>query len=432
MNLNIEKVFDFIPKQNFLLLNEVAGLSMDMLLSGECPGRNFLGWINLPTNGNSELTEDIRKAADELGNKSKFIVVTGIGGSYLGTRAIIEALSDSFCHFKKIRKRDYPIILYAGQNIGEDYLADLLEVLDSKDYSVIVISKSGTTTEPAIAFRILKNHLYFKYGKEAAERIIAVTDKSKGALRKMADAEGYKTFIIPDDIGGRFSVLTPVGLLPIAAAGFNINELLKGANDMKDVLFTNRSLDNNIALQYAAVRNILYHGGKQIEILVNYNPSLFYFAEWWKQLFGESEGKNGKGIFPASANFTTDLHSLGQLIQDGRRNIFETVLWVENSIKNLTVPYDETDSDGLNYLKDRKLNDINKMAMLGTNMAHTEGMVPLISIEINRINEYNLGKLIYFFEFSCAVSGLMLGVNPFNQPGVETYKKNMFKLLGKP
>lgn len=431
MKLNIERVFDFIKEKDFYLLDEVAELSREMIISGECPGNDFLGWVNLPSEMQPELINDIKQAADELKKISKYVVVVGIGGSYLGARAVIEALSHNFDCLKKPKDRENPFILYAGQNIGEDYMVDLLDVLDEKDYSIIVISKSGTTTEPAIAFRILKNHIYYKYGKDANKRITAITDEKKGALRKLADTEGYKTFIIPDDIGGRFSVLTPVGLLPVAAAGFDAGELIRGAEDMRKSIFENKSLEKNITLKYAAIRNFLYHGGKTIEILVNYNPSLNYFSEWWKQLFGESEGKDGKGIFPASANFTTDLHSLGQLIQDGKRNIFETVLWADNTKRNINIPFDESNLDGLNYLIGRRLNDINRMAMLGTNMAHTDGKVPLISIEIDRIDEYNLGSLIYFFEFSCAVSGLMLGVNPFNQPGVEAYKKNMFKLLGK-
>ena len=431
MKLNIEKVFDFIKKEDFYLLDDVAGLCRDMLISGECPGNDFLGWINLPSELPQNLIASIKETADELKKISKVIVITGIGGSYLGAKAVIEALSHNFNGMRKSKDRENPLILYAGQNICEDYIIDLLEILDTRDYSIIVISKSGTTTEPAIAFRILKNHIYFKYGKEASKRIIAVTDEKKGILRKSADKEGYKSFIIPDNVGGRFSVLTPVGLLPITAAGYNIEELLRGASDMRKLILENKTLETNIALQYAAVRNYLYHGGKSLEILVNYNPALHYLSEWWKQLFGESEGKDGKGIFPASVDFTTDLHSLGQLIQDGKRNIFETVLWTVNSKRKIRIPFDEEDPDGLNYLKDRELNDINKMAMLGTNMAHIEGGVPLISIEIDKIDEYNLGTLIYFFEFSCAVSGLMLGVNPFNQPGVEAYKKNMFKLLGK-
>jgi glucose-6-phosphate isomerase len=431
MNLNIDKIFEFIKEEDFFLLDDVAVLSKEMLVSGECPGNDFLGWINLPSEIQSELINEIKQAAEELKKISKYIVVVGIGGSYLGARAITEALSHNFNCLKKIKDRENPIILFAGQNISEDYMVDLLDVLDERDYSIIVISKSGTTTEPAIAFRILKNHIYYKYGKEASKRIIAITDEKKGALRKSADTEGYKTFVIPDNVGGRFSVLTPVGLLPVASAGFDIGELIRGAAAMRNQILENKSLETNIALKYAAVRNFLYHGGKNIEILVNYNPSLNYFSEWWKQLFGESEGKNGKGIFPASANFTTDLHSLGQLIQDGKRNIFETVLWVENPKKNISIPFDESNLDGLNYLMGRRINDINKMAMLGTNMAHTDGKVPLISIEVDKLDEYNLGSLIYFFEFACAVSGLMLGVNPFDQPGVEAYKKNMFKLLGK-
>ena len=322
--------------------------------------------------------------------------------------------------------------MYAGENIGEDYLYNLLEILDKKDYSLIVISKSGTTTEPAIAFRILKNHLEKKYGKkQTRKRIVAITDNSKGALKKLADTEKYKSFVIPDDVGGRYSVLTPVGLLPIASSGFNINELLSGAKEMSEFLNTETSLEKNPANLYAAVRNILHRKGKAIEILVSYTPSMNIFIEWWKQLYGESEGKEGKGIFPAGVNFTTDLHSMGQWIQEGTRNIFETVVWIENAKRNLTVPEDKQNLDELNYLAGKNLNEINEKAMLGTAMAHVDGGVPNILISISELNEYYLGMLIYFFEKACGVSGYMLGVNPFNQPGVEMYKKNMFKLLGK-
>jgi glucose-6-phosphate isomerase len=322
--------------------------------------------------------------------------------------------------------------VFAGQNIGEDYLSNLLDVLDKKDYSLIVISKSGTTTEPAIAFRILKNHIERKYGKkDSGKRIIAITDKSKGALKKLANSEKYKTFVIPDDVGGRYSVLTPVGLLPIASAGFDINELLRGAKEMSEFLISENAMDKNPSNLYASIRNLLYRKGKATEILVSYLPSMNFFVEWWKQLYGESEGKEGKGIFPAGVNFTTDLHSMGQWIQEGTRNIFETVIWVENAKRMLTIPTEKKNLDELNYLSGKNLNIVNQKAMLGTLKAHVDGGVPNILISIPKLNEYYLGMLIYFFEYACAISGYMLGVNPFNQPGVEKYKGNMFALLGK-
>ena len=337
-------------------------------------------------------------------------------------------------HFSNFKKSDTPHILYAGHNISEDYLNDLLELLDSKEYAITVISKSGTTTEPAIAFRILKNHLEEKYGKaDAQKRIIAITDKEKGALKELATQEGYQTYIVPDDVGGRYSVLSPVGLLPIAAAGFDIEQLLNGAQDMKNLIFDeNTNVENNPALVYAAVRNALYNKGFLTEIMVNYEPRLFYITEWWKQLYGESEGKEQKGIFPAGVSFTTDLHSMGQYIQDGLRNLFETVISVKNSKNQLTIPEDATKLDKLNYIKGKRISEVNLQAEIGTSLAHIDGGVPNIRIEIEEINEYNLGQLIYFFEIACAVSGYILGVNPFDQPGVEDYKRNMFALLGKP
>jgi glucose-6-phosphate isomerase len=359
------------------------------------------------------------------------MVVVGIGGSYLGARAVIEALQHSFKHLLK-KGESCPLVVYAGQNIGEDYLADLMEVLEDKKFSVIVISKSGTTTEPAIAFRLLKNLAEKKYGKEiAAKRIVAITDKAKGALKKLADKEGYKTFVIPDDVGGRFSVLSAVGLLPIACAGLNTKELIKGAEEMETALKGKEKFEENPAMLYAAVRNLLYRKGKTTEILTSFSPSLNYFIEWWKQLYGESEGKEGKGIFPAGTIFSTDLHSMGQFIQDGTRNIFETNLWVEKPKKTLLIPNDEMNLDEMNYIAGKNINFVNEKAMLGTMQAHKDGGVPSITIEVPELSEKTLGGLIYFFEFACAVSGYMLGVNPFDQPGVEMYKKNMFKLLGK-
>ena len=428
---NVNNVLKFISPEEILAWESEVRKADDLLLNKNGKGSDFLGWVNLPSEISKKEIKDINKTAEYLRDKSQIIVIVGIGGSYLGSRSVIDALSGNF-QFLSGKKKKNPLIVYAGQNIGEDYLSNLLTVLDKKDYSIIVISKSGTTTEPAIAFRVLRNHLENKYGKkEAKRRIAAVTDESKGALKKLSETEGYKTFVIPDDVGGRFSVLTPVGLLPIACAGFDIKNLLRGARDMQEFIDIEKSITGNPALLYAATRNALCKKGKSIEILANYTPSLSYFTEWWKQLYGESEGKNGKGIFPAGVNFTTDLHSMGQLIQDGARNIFETVLWVENSSKKLKVPKDPANLDELNYIAGKRLNDVNHKAMIGTLMAHVEGGVPNISVSVSKLNEYYLGQLIYFFERACGISGYALGVNPFDQPGVEAYKKNMFALLGK-
>ena len=392
-------------------------------------GNDFLGWLDLPENTSEELIERIERLATISRSKSEVFVVIGIGGSYLGSRAVIDALSH---HFAQLKKDDNPVVLYAGQNISEDYLNDLLEILDKKDYCITVISKSGTTTEPAIAFRILKNHLENKYGKEEARnRITAITDSKKGALKQLSDEEGYETFIVPDDVGGRYSVLTPVGLLPIAVAGFSIRDLMTGAKKMKNHLAENTSIADNPVSAYAAVRNALYESGKTTEIMVNYEPRLFYFTEWWKQLYGESEGKEQKGIFPAGVGFTTDLHSMGQYIQDGLRNIFETVLSVNKPGSTLVVPHDNKNLDGLNYISGKSLHEVNHQAEIGTTLAHLDGGVPNLSIEVPEITADILGQLIYFYEMACAVSGYILGVNPFDQPGVEAYKKNMFALLGK-
>ncbi len=394
-------------------------------------GNEFLGWIDLPGEFDEELIDRIEKVAANIRKNSKIFVVIGIGGSYLGARAVIEALSNSFSHLEK--DSGNPVSVYAGHNISEDYMVELLKVLDDNDYSLTIISKSGTTTEPAVAFRILKNHLENKYGSaEAKSRIIAITDKQRGALKQLVDEEGYESFVVPDDVGGRYSVLTPVGLLPIAVAGFNIRELLDGANKMKDHIESSPKIGENQAITYAAVRNALYNAGKIIEITVTYEPKLFYFTEWWKQLFGESEGKENKGIFPAGVGFTTDLHSMGQYIQDGLRNIFETVISVEKPTSELKVPSDDKDLDGLNYIVDKPLHEVNHMAEAGTTLAHVEGGVPNLRITIPLISENTVGQLIYFYEMSCALSGYILGVNPFDQPGVEVYKKNMFALLGKP
>jgi len=394
-------------------------------------GNDFLGWIDLPENISAELIRKTEKLAENLRQKSEVFVVIGIGGSYLGARAIIESLDHHFSHLKESGKN--PMVLYAGQNISEDYMSDLLEILDDKDYSITVVSKSGTTTEPAIAFRILKSHLEKKYGlSEARKRIVAITDKEKGALKQLADEEGYETFVVPDDVGGRYSVLTPVGLLPIAVAGYDIRTLLNGAKNMKTLIEADYSIDKNPVSAYAAVRNELYKSGKTTEIMVNYEPRLYYFTEWWKQLYGESEGKDNKGIFPAGVGFTTDLHSMGQYIQDGLRNIFETVVSVENPNSQIKVPSDDKNLDKLNYIAGMPIHEVNQQAEIGTALAHIDGGVPNLRITIPRVNEEVLGEMVYFFEMACALSGYILGVNPFDQPGVEAYKKNMFALLGKP
>ncbi|WP_420829652.1 glucose-6-phosphate isomerase [Crassaminicella indica] len=390
-------------------------------------GNDFLGWVDYPLNYDKEEFEKVKEAAAKIRKDSDVLIVVGIGGSYLGARAAIEALSHSFYNMM-----DGVKILFAGNNISGTYLKHLLEVIDGKDISINVISKSGTTTEPAIAFRVLKSYMEKKYGKEEArKRIYATTDKEKGALRTLAEKEGYETFIIPDDVGGRFSVLTPVGLLPIAAAGLDIDEIMRGAKDARE-LYMEKDLENNMCYQYAAVRNILYRSGKTIEVMVNYEPSLHYIAEWWKQLYGESEGKDGKGIFPTAVDFSTDLHSMGQYLQDGRRDLFETVLNIEAPKLDITIEEDEDNLDGLNYLSGKTMDFVNKKAFEGTLLAHVDGAVPNIIINVPKMNEYYFGNLIYFFEKACAISGYLLGVNPFDQPGVESYKRNMFALLGKP
>ena len=390
-------------------------------------GNDFLGWVNLPSEIDENLLADIENTAAELCKKSEIFVIIGIGGSYLGARAVIEALQN---HFAPLTN-DRPFIVYAGHNMSEDYLHDLLAILDKKDYSLAVISKSGTTTEPAIAFRILKQHIIKKYGEqEAASRIIAITDKARGALKQLANVKGYKTYIVPDDVGGRFSVLTPVGLLPIAMAGIDIRALVKGAVEMEKECKANPTVDNPVT-QYAVARQVLYGMGKTNEIMVNYEPRLVYFSEWWKQLYGESHGKQHKGIFPASVTFSTDLHSMGQYIQDGLRNLFETVISVENSNHELRIPMENDDLDQLNYIAGKRISEVNHKAELGTVLAHEDGGVPNLRIVIPEVSEKVLGELIYFFEMACAVSGYMLDVNPFDQPGVEAYKKNMFALLGK-
>lgn len=402
-------------------------ISHELIMNANGEGNDFLGWRDLPLQTENLL--EISKVARNLREKNEILVVIGIGGSYLGARAVIEALSGGFDSL--LVKKNSPIILYAGENLSEDYMADLLEVLKTRDFSLCVISKSGTTTEPAIAFRILKKALEEKYGKEnTKERIIAITDKSKGALRGLATENGYKTFEIKDDVGGRFSVLTPVGLLPIAVAGYDIETIMQGAKEMREVLINDKSMTNP-AWKYAAFRNLLYNKGKKIDVFLSYQPALQYLSRWWQQLFGESEGKNGKGLFPVCLLNTTDLHSMGQYIQEGERIMFETVLKVENSNKKVEIPFDKEDKDGLNYLLSHSLNQINQIALKATQQAHIEGGVPQIIIEIEKIEEKTLGALLYFFEFACALSAYALKVNPFNQPGVEAYKNNMFKLLGK-
>ena len=393
-------------------------------------GNDFLGWVNYPSSLSSELIDDINATAAQLRNECEAVVCIGIGGSYLGAKAVIEALSDSFAAYRP--STGAPKVLFAGQNIGEDYLFELMRHLDGKRFGIIVISKSGTTTEPAIAFRLLREMLERQQGKEkAAKRIIAITDEHRGALRQLATEEGYKTFVIDDNVGGRFSVLTPVGLLPIAVAGFDIRALIDGAIQMEQIT-RSADYDSNPALLYAATRNALYRAGKKIEILVNYNPKLHYFGEWWKQLYGESEDKDGKGIFPAAVDNSTDLHSMGQWIQEGERTIFETVLSVEAPEHETIIPTDNDNLDGLNYIAGKRVDQVNKMAELGTRIAHVDGGVPNLRITLPALREVYLGQLIYFFEKACGISGYMLGVNPFNQPGVEAYKKNMFALLEKP
>lgn len=430
--------FDYSAAKNFIraeeidMMKESTLLAKKMLVEKRGAGSEFLGWIDLPVDYDKGEFERIKKAAKKIQEDSDILIVIGIGGSYLGARAAIESLRHSFYNSvdKDIRKT--PEIYYAGNNISSVYIKDLIDVIGDKDFSINIISKSGTTTEPAIAFRIFKKLLVDKYGREeAAKRIYATTDKDKGALKDLANEEGYESFVVPDDIGGRYSVLTAVGLLPIAVSGADIDQLMKGAASMREQCLNNPYEDND-ALLYAAIRNILLKKGKAIEILVNYEPSLHYISEWWKQLYGESEGKDGKGIYPASVDFTTDLHSMGQFIQDGQRIVFETVLSVDKSPEEILIEAEEGDLDGLNYLAGKSVEFVNKSAMKGTLLAHTDGNVPNLLVNIPELNEFYLGQVFYFFEFACGVSGYILGVNPFDQPGVESYKRNMFALLGKP
>ena len=412
-------------------LKEQVAAAQEALENGTCPGNDFLGWLHLPSSTTAEFLNEIKACAEVLRSNCDTVVVAGIGGSYLGARAVIEALGNSFAWLTN--NGENPNILFAGNNIGEDYLYELTQYLKGRNFGVINISKSGTTTETALAFRLLKKQCEEQRGKEMARKVIvAVTDAKKGAARTTADKEGYTSFIIPDNVGGRFSVLTPVGLLPIAVAGFDIDKLVQGAADMEAATAPGVPFEENPSAVYAAVRNILYAQGKKIEILVNFQPKLHFMNEWWKQLYGESEGKDLKGIFPAAVDFSTDLHSMGQWIQEGERTIFETVISVETPEHTLLFPHDEENLDGLNFLAGKRVDEVNKMAELGTQLAHVDGGVPNMRVVVDRLDEYNLGQLIYFFEKACGISGLLLQVNPFNQPGVEAYKKNMFALLGKP
>lgn len=431
IRLESEKAAQFLPAGAVEALRPEVESAQKALEAGTCAGNDFLGWLHLPSNISAEHLADLKATAQTLRENCDTIVVAGIGGSYLGARAVIEALGNSFEWLTN--NGSNPVILFAGNNIGEDYLSELCEYLKTRKFGVINISKSGTTTETALAFRLLKKQCEEQRGKEMARKVIvAITDAKKGAARLTANKEGYKSFIIPDNVGGRFSVLTPVGLLPIACAGFDIDQLVKGAADMEKATGTDVPFEENIAAQYAAVRNAIHRAGKKIEILANFQPKLHFMSEWWKQLYGESEGKDGKGIFPASVDFTTDLHSMGQWIQDGERTIFETVLSVEQPAHTLHFPHDEENLDGLNFLEGKRVDEVNKMAELGTQLAHVDGGVPNLRLVMPKLNAYYLGQLIYFFERACGISGLVLGVNPFNQPGVEAYKKNMFALLNKP
>jgi glucose-6-phosphate isomerase len=430
--------FDFSVASKFVsdteldMMKSLTATAKDQLINKTGAGNDFLGWVDLPVDYDKEEFARIQKAAAKIKKDSDVLLVIGIGGSYLGARAAIEFLRHSFYNSVSKEIRKTPEIYFCGNNISSTYMNHLIEVIGDRDFSINIISKSGTTTEPAIAFRVFKKLLNEKYGREeAAKRIYATTDKAKGALKNLATEEGYESFVVPDDVGGRFSVLTAVGLLPIAVSGADITKLMEGAASMRNYCL-NKSFEENDALKYAAVRNILLRKGKSIEILVNYEPSLHFVSEWWKQLYGESEGKDQKGIFPASVDFTTDLHSMGQFIQDGQRTLFETVINIEKSRSEIILEEEEVDLDGLNYLAGKSVDFVNKSAMKGTLLAHTDGNVPNLSVNLPEQNEFYLGELFYFFEFACGISGYLLGVNPFDQPGVESYKKNMFALLGKP
>ena len=431
IKLTIDKAFGFVSAEKVAGYKSEANAANAALHNGSGKGNDFLGWLNLPSSIDEAHLTDIENTAKTLRDNCEVVVVIGIGGSYLGAKAVIDALSNSFDWLQT--KRKSPVVVYAGQNIGEDYLYELQHLLKNRKFGIISISKSGTTTEPALAFRLLKTQLEEQQGKEAAKKlIVCITDKARGALKKLADNEGLKTFVIEDNVGGRFSVLSPVGLLPIAVAGIDVREFVKGAVSMEKMCGVETPFEENPACQYAAVRNELYRKGKKIEILVNYHPKLHYVSEWWKQLYGESEGKEHKGIFPASVDFTTDLHSMGQWIQDGERTIFETVISVQEPDHKVIFPTSEENLDGLNFLARKRVDEVNKMAELGTMIAHIDGGVPNLKIELPKLNAYYIGQLLYFFEKACGISGYILGVNPFDQPGVEAYKKNMFALLEKP
>ncbi len=432
LGFDYSKAMAFFSQDEFNAMKDYVKVAHDMLHNKTGLGNDFLGWIDLPVNYDKDEFARIKKAAEKIRSDSDVLIVIGIGGSYLGARAAIEMLTNSFYNSLDKDKRKAPAIFYAGNSISSTYLADLLDAVEGKDISVNIISKSGTTTEPAIAFRIFKDLLEKKYGKEEAKgRIYATTDKARGALKTLADEEGYETFVIPDDVGGRFSVLTAVGLLPIAVAGIDIDAMMKGAADGREE-YSNPSLDDNMCYQYAVARNILLRKGKNVEMMVNFEPSLHYFAEWWKQLYGESEGKDKKGIFPAAADFSTDLHSMGQYIQDGMRMLFETAILVDEPNKDIIIEETADNIDKLNFLAGKTLNFVNQKAGEGVCLAHTDGGVPNLVINIPKLDAYNFGKMVYFFEKACGISGYILGVNPFDQPGVEAYKKNMFALLGKP
>ena len=430
--MNVDLKYANIKDKEIMKYSDKVEVAHNELNESANKEGEFVGWLELPTNYDKEEFERIKKAAEKIKKDSEVLVVIGIGGSYLGARAVIESLTNTFYNLLPQKQRKFPQIFFAGNNMSPDYINDLLTCIGKKDISINVISKSGTTTEPAIAFRIFREFLESKYGiDEARKRIYVTTDKTKGALKTLSTEEEYETFVIPDNVGGRYSVLTAVGLLPIAVAGIDIEKLMNGAKNGQDK-YNYSDLKYNDCYKYAVARNVLYKQNKTTEILVNYEPKMLYFTEWWKQLYGESEGKEGKGIFPAGATFTTDLHSLGQYIQEGKRNIFETVINIENTKTDIKMKADEDDIDGLNYLEGKTMNYVNHKAMEGTIEAHTEGKVPNIIINIEKLDEETLGELIYFFELACAISGKLLGVDPFNQPGVEAYKKNMFKLLGKP
>lgn len=432
LSFDYSKALEFVSQEEIDNFESTVNLAKETLINKRGAGADFLGWLDLPVNYDKEEFERIKKAAKKIQSDSEVLVVIGIGGSYLGAKACIEALSHSFYALLDKTKRPYPHIVFCGNSISEKYLHDLEEALEGKDFSINIISKSGTTTEPAVAFRVLKKALIKKYGKEEArKRIYATTDRAKGALKKLTDEEGYESFVVPDDVGGRFSMLTAVGLLPIAVAGIDIDKLMEGAAAARKSALE-KPYKENPALLYAALRNIIHRKGKAVEILANYEPSLHYISEWWKQLYGESEGKDNKGIYPASVDLTTDLHSMGQFIQEGSRILYETVISIEEPLVNMLLEEEEKDTDGMNYLAGKSIDFVNKSAMNGTILAHTDGGVPNLSIVLPKLNEEYLGELFYFFEFACGVSGYILAVNPFNQPGVESYKKNMFALLGKP